>query len=120
MSDKLENIYRERVDFSKLKTAFPMPDLLAIQKQSYAEFLQMELLPEERQDNGLQAAFKDSFPVSDFKETTQLDFISYSIGDWECKCGRLKIQEVGAMGAELFSRRMQSSPKRRFVPTAVP
>jgi DNA-directed RNA polymerase subunit beta len=90
MSDKLENIYRERVDFSKLKTAFPMPDLLAIQKQSYAEFLQMELLPEERQDNGLQAAFKDSFPVSDFKETTQLDFISYSIGDWECKCGRLK------------------------------
>jgi len=90
MSHKIENIYRERVDFSKLKTAFPMPDLLAIQKQSYAEFLQMELLPEERKDNGLQAAFKDSFPVSDFKETTQLDFISYSIGDWECKCGRLK------------------------------
>ena len=90
MSHKIENIYRERVDFSKLKTAFPMPDLLAIQKESYAEFLQMELLPEERKDNGLQAAFKDSFPVSDFKETTQLDFISYSIGDWECKCGRLK------------------------------
>lgn len=90
MSNKIENVYRERVDFSKLKTAFPMPDLLAIQKQSYAEFLQMELLPEERNDNGLQAAFKDSFPVSDFKETTQLDFISYSIGDWECKCGRLK------------------------------
>ncbi len=90
MSKELENIYRERIDFSKLKTAFPIPDLLAIQKLSYAEFLQMELLPEERKDSGLQAAFKDSFPVSDFKETTQLDFISYSIGDWECKCGRLK------------------------------
>ncbi len=90
MSNELENIYRKRVDFSKLKTAFPIPDLLAIQKQSYAEFLQMELLPGERKDSGLQAAFKDSFPVSDFKETTQLDFISYSIGDWECKCGRLK------------------------------
>lgn len=90
MSKELENIYRKRVDFSKLKTAFPIPDLLAIQKLSYAEFLQMELLPEERKDSGLQAAFKDSFPVSDFKETTQLDFISYSIGDWECKCGRLK------------------------------
>jgi DNA-directed RNA polymerase subunit beta len=87
---ELKNTNQERVDFSKLKTAFPMPDLLAIQKASYAEFLQMELLPEERKDNGLQAAFKDSFPVSDFKETTQLDFISYSIGDWECKCGRLK------------------------------
>lgn len=87
---KSENIYRERVNFSKIKTAFPMPDLLAIQKQSHAEFLQMELLPDERKDVGLQAAFRDVFPVSDFKETTQLDFISYSIGNWECKCGRLK------------------------------
>jgi DNA-directed RNA polymerase subunit beta len=87
---KPENIYRERVNFSKIKTAFPMPDLLAIQKQSYAELLQMELLPDERKDVGLQAAFRDVFPVSDFKETTQLDFISYSIGNWECKCGRLK------------------------------
>ena len=87
---EFKNNYRERVDFSKIKTAFPMPDLLAIQRGSYAEFLQMELLPEERKDIGLQAAFKDAFPVSDFKETTQLDFISYSIGDWECKCGRLK------------------------------
>jgi len=67
-----------------------MPDLLAIQRQSYAEFLQMDLLPEERKDAGLQSAFKDVFPISDFKETTQLDFISYSIGNWECKCGRLK------------------------------
>ncbi len=90
MTSKLNNIYRERVDFSKIKTSFPMPDLLAIQRLSYAEFLQMELLPEERKDTGLQAAFKDAFPVSDFKETTQLDFISYSIGDWECKCSRLK------------------------------
>ncbi len=88
--EELKNNNRERVDFSKIKTAFPMPDLLAIQRGSYAEFLQMELLPEERKDIGLQAAFKDVFPVSDFKETTQLDFISYSIGDWECKCGRLK------------------------------
>jgi len=90
MLNELKNIYRERVDFSKIKGSFPMPDMLAIQKKSYKEFLQMELLPEERKDVGLQAAFKDIFPVSDFKETTQLDFISYSIGNWECKCGRLK------------------------------
>jgi len=90
MLKELSNIYRQRFDFSKIKSPFPMPDLLAIQKQSYAEFLQMEVLPEERKEMGLQAAFKDVFPISDFKETTQLDFISYSIGNWECKCGRLK------------------------------
>ncbi len=81
---------RERVDFSKIKQVFPMPNLLDIQNESYAEFLQMELLPEERKETGLQAAFKDVFPISDFKETTELEFLSYSIGTWECKCGRLK------------------------------
>jgi len=90
MQNELKNVYREREDFSKIKSVFPMPDLLAIQKLSYAEYLQMEMLPEERKDIGLQAAFKDIFPISDFKETTQLDFISYSIGNWECKCGRLR------------------------------
>jgi len=90
MIKESENIYLRRNDFSKIKTVFPMPDLLAIQRESYAEFLQMDRLPEERKDTGLQAAFKDVFPISDFKETTQLDFINYSIGNWECKCGRLK------------------------------
>ena len=85
-----KNTYLERVDFSKIKTIFPMPDLLDIQVGSYAEFLQMDLLPEERKDSGLQAAFKDVFPISDFKETTELEFLSYAIGNWECKCGRLK------------------------------
>ncbi len=90
MLNETKNIYRDRIDFSKIKGVFPMPDMLAIQRKSYKEYLQMELLPEERKDIGLQAAFKDIFPVSDFKETTQLDFISYAIGNWECKCGRLK------------------------------
>ena len=90
MSYLATNIYRQRQDFSKIKTVLPMPDMLAIQKESYKNFLQMELLPEERKDIGLQAAFKDVFPISDFKETTELDFISYSLGNWECKCGKLK------------------------------
>jgi len=90
MLEEPKNIYRKRLDFSKIKTTFPMPDFLAIQKRFYSEFLQMELLLEERKDVGLQIAFKDIFPVRDFKELTELDFINYSIGNWECKCGRLK------------------------------
>src|SRR4030043_967261 len=90
MVKELRTPSRERVAFSKVQAVFPMPDLLDIQTQSYAEFLQMDLLPEERKDTGLQAALKDVFPISDFKETTELEFLSYSIGTWECKCGRLK------------------------------
>ncbi|MBS3818669.1 DNA-directed RNA polymerase subunit beta [bacterium] len=90
MAKEIDNQYRNRINFSKIKSSFPMPELLSVQKNFYSDFLQMELLPEERKDVGLQAAFKDIFPISDFKETTQLDYINYSIGDWECKCGRLK------------------------------
>jgi DNA-directed RNA polymerase subunit beta len=84
------NNHRQRVDYSKIKVPIPIPDLLSVQIESYREFLQMDLLPEERKDVGLQAAFKDIFPISDFKETTQLEFVSYTVGTWECKCGRLK------------------------------
>ena len=50
----------------------------------------MNRLPsEEREDAGLQSVFKSVFPISDFRENSSLEFIEYSIGNWECKCGRL-------------------------------
>ena len=84
-----KNIYRERIDFSKIKTTIPIPNLIEIQKKSYERFLQMNRLPSEREDAGLQSVFKSVFPISDFRENSSLEFIEYSIGNWECKCGRL-------------------------------
>src|ERR1700719_4274150 len=82
-----ENIVmRERVDFSKIKTSIPIPNLIEIQKKSYEKFLQMDLLPAERDDAGL----KSVFPISDFRGLSQLEFVDYAIGNWECKCGNLK------------------------------
>ena len=40
---------RERVDFSKIKASIPIPNLIEVQKKSYERFLQMELLPDERE-----------------------------------------------------------------------
>src|SRR6266568_2703064 len=84
-----KNVYRERIDFSKIKTTVPIPNLIEIQKKSYERFLQMNRLPSEREDAGLQSVFKSVFPISDFRENSSLEFIEYSIGNWECKCGRL-------------------------------
>jgi DNA-directed RNA polymerase subunit beta len=84
-----KNVYRERIDFSKIKTTVPIPNLIEIQKKSYERFLQMNRLPSERQDAGLQSVFKSVFPISDFRENSSLEFIEYSIGNWECKCGKL-------------------------------
>src|SRR5256886_154321 len=80
----------ERVDFSKIKTSIPIPNLIEVQKQSYERFLQMNLLPNEREDTGLQTVFNSVFPISDFRGVSQLEFVDYSIGNWECKCGNLK------------------------------
>jgi DNA-directed RNA polymerase subunit beta len=82
--------YRERVDFSKIKTTIPIPNLIEVQKKSYERFLQMDLLPSERDDTGLESVFKSVFPISDFRGLSQLEFVDYAIGNWECKCGNLK------------------------------
>ena len=84
-----KNVYRERIDFSKILTTVPIPNLIEIQKKSYERFLQMNRLTAEREDAGLQSVFKSVFPISDFRENSSLEFIEYSIGNWECKCGRL-------------------------------
>src|ERR1700752_3058165 len=80
----------ERVDFSTIKTSIPIPNLIEVQKRSYERFLQMDLLPNERDDAGLQTVFNSVFPISDFRGVSQLEFVDYSIGNWECKCGNLK------------------------------
>ncbi len=81
---------RERLDFSKIQASIQIPNLIEVQKRSYQRFLQMDLLPSEREDSGLQSVFSSVFPIQDFRGLSQLDFVDYAIGNWECKCGNLK------------------------------
>src|SRR5512143_1204858 len=80
----------ERKNFSKIRSFMDLPNLIDVQRRSYERFLQMNLLPEERDESGLQAVFTSVFPFSDFRGTCELQFVKYAIGNWECKCGRLK------------------------------
>ena len=80
----------ERIDFSKIGTAVPIPNLIEVQKKSYDRFLQMDRLPSERENSGLQSVFNSVFPITDFRGISSLEFVDYSIGNWECKCGNLK------------------------------
>jgi len=80
----------KRYNFGKIKTSIKIPDLIEVQKRSYHRFLQIYVLPEKRKDIGLQAVLKSVFPIHDFRDTCALEFVSYSIGNWECTCGRLK------------------------------
>ncbi|MBV6496352.1 MAG: DNA-directed RNA polymerase subunit beta [Acidobacteria bacterium] len=80
----------ERVDFSKIYTTAQIPNLIEVQRESYNRFLQMDLIPEERDYVGLQSVFASIFPVSDFRETATLEYVEYQIGNWQCKCGNLE------------------------------
>jgi DNA-directed RNA polymerase subunit beta len=81
---------RERLDFAKIQGSIQIPNLIEVQMKSYQRFLQMDLLPSERDDGGLQSVFTSVFPIKDFREMSQLEFVDYAIGNWECKCGNLK------------------------------
>ena len=78
-----------RLSFSKHLSTIPLPNMIQVQRTSYEEFLQMNLLPEERLFSGLQSVLSSIFPFTDFRETCELQFVRYEIGNWTCRCKRL-------------------------------
>jgi DNA-directed RNA polymerase subunit beta len=70
----------ERKVFGQLRgMESPMPDPLDIQIESYRKFLQADVAPQKRRDEGLQAIFKEIFPVTSYDGRYKVDFVSYDI-----------------------------------------
>ncbi len=84
------NVYRDRMDFAKIHASIPIPNLIEVQRKSYHRFLQMDVPAVDREDVGLHAVLSSVFPINDFRGTSSLEFVDYSIGNWQCKCGHLK------------------------------
>ncbi len=84
------NAPRIRRDFSKIGSVIDVPNLLAVQQESFERFLQMDMLPDDRSNVGMQEVFSDVFPIENFNKTASLEFVSYEIGSWECSCGKIK------------------------------
>lgn len=72
---------RVRKDFGKRPSILESPYLLAIQLDSFRQFLQEGLAPEERQDMGLHAAFKSVFPIESYSGDAALEYVSYRLGN---------------------------------------
>ncbi|AVV34250.1 DNA-directed RNA polymerase subunit beta [Cobetia sp. cqz5-12] len=71
---------RIRKDFGKLPQVMDVPYLLAIQLDSYHDFLQQDRAPEQRLEVGLHAAFKSVFPIASFSGNAALEYVSYRFG----------------------------------------
>ncbi|USZ15497.1 DNA-directed RNA polymerase subunit beta [Moraxella sp. FZFQ2102] len=74
---------RIRKSFSRLPDVMDVPYLLAIQVDSYEQFLQEHKKPKARANVGLQAAFSSIFPIESHSGNAQLQFVEYYLGEPE-------------------------------------
>ena len=70
----------ERKSFAKSKYSMEIPFLLEVQVDSFNRFLQIGTLPKDRRNEGLEAVFRETFPITDVKEQYQLVYEGYSLG----------------------------------------
>ena len=67
-------------DFSKNNFSIDLPDLLAIQVESWKDFLQEDVLPEKRKNLGLEAVLRNTFPIEDNHRNYVLEYKFYFLG----------------------------------------
>src|SRR5574344_676177 len=62
-------INNDRINFSKISGKLPLPYLVEIQTESYANFIK----------EGIDVALKDVFPITSFAETLSIDYVSHHL-----------------------------------------
>jgi len=70
-----------RINFAKIPEVMEIPNLLAIQLESYAEFLQREIPIDKRADQGLESVFMSVFPIESPKGKYKLEYHGYIISE---------------------------------------
>ncbi|RIL10587.1 MAG: hypothetical protein DCC75_04055 [Proteobacteria bacterium] len=79
-ASKVKTNLRLRRNYARIREVVEVPNLIAIQRRSYERFLQANVEPEKREDIGLQKVFKSVFPMKDYNNTANLEFVSYALG----------------------------------------
>ena len=71
----------ERINFGKLREVLQPPNLIEIQINSYLDFLQKGVPEKQRKPQGLEAVFREVFPIQSYDERLVLEYVSYTLGD---------------------------------------
>ncbi len=66
--------------FGSQRRPYPTPDLTEIQTRSYAAFLQHDVPPAERKDQGLEGVLREIFPIESYDKSLRLEYIRYELG----------------------------------------
>ncbi|MBS1234739.1 MAG: DNA-directed polymerase subunit beta, partial [Nitrospirae bacterium] len=75
----MARLLRKRLDFGKVPQFLEVPNLIEIQKRSFDTFLQKDVPTDKREATALQAAFLSVFPITDYNETAEIEFIGYAV-----------------------------------------
>jgi len=66
-------------NFGKIGDAIPVPDLTKVQREAYSAFLQKDVAPQDRQLCGLEALFREIFPIVSYDKNMELEFLGYEL-----------------------------------------
>ncbi|GAB4151455.1 MAG: DNA-directed RNA polymerase subunit beta [Planctomycetota bacterium] len=70
----------ETVTYGRNQSVAPIPDLVEMQTKSYEAFLQPDVAPNRRKDQGLEALLREVFPIYSYDKTLCLEYVSYDLG----------------------------------------
>ena len=77
---------RIRKSFSKCGETAQIPNLIQVQQDSYSEFLQSDVSPENRSNSGLESVFRSIFPISDYDENAVVEYVKYELCEPKYDC----------------------------------
>ncbi|MDX2110911.1 MAG: DNA-directed RNA polymerase subunit beta [Verrucomicrobiota bacterium] len=69
----------DRINFGKLREVIDPPNLIQLQINSFKEFIQADLSPSQRKHLGLEAVFREVFPIESYDGRCQLEYVSYTL-----------------------------------------
>ncbi|MBB72101.1 MAG: DNA-directed RNA polymerase subunit beta [Legionellales bacterium] len=78
---RYNELTRPRLNYGKREEMMEVPPLLLIQQASYEGFLQRNIIPGQRDDMGLEGAFRSVFPIESYSGNATLEYVSYSLGE---------------------------------------
>ena len=98
---------RVRRSFEKISSVMDLPNLLATQLESYNDFLQMNVDPKKRKNQGLEKVINSIFPIESHSKNARMEFSSYELGEptfneRECKLKGVTYEASLHINCELF------------------
>lgn len=114
---------QERKSFARRKDLVEMPNLIEVQTKSFYDFLQLNVLPEKRENQGLQSVFQEVFPIASYDGTSTLEFLNYRISPSKylpLECQQRGLTYAGTLRLKLRLREQKNIKEETVYMGAMP